>query len=195
MKKLLFALITLLLCSVMLSSFTACSMLDSFFKKEEVEEPIIKVEYFIAEGNAVTGLTTAGKKLEHVEIPETINGEEITMIGTKAFYDNQKVKTVKLPQSVTVIGDEAFYGCKNMTEINLSSDVNYLGAWAFYGCSSLKTINIPTEITEIKEHTFRECRSLTNVTFPNTITKIGNKAFEKCIAFTNVHLSVRSTIR
>ena len=165
----------------MLCSFTAC--------KNETEKPSApKTVYFTVEESTITGLTMAGKRIENIVIPASIDGVEITAIGNKAFYGVEKIKTVQLPESITVIGSEAFYGCKNMTEINLPNGINSLGSWAFYGCSKLQSITIPTGITEIADNAFRECRSLNNVTIPSNITIIGNKSFEKCIAFTNIHL-------
>ena len=187
MKKLILLLLTIVATICFSAFFTGCEIIDKLIG-EESETPTVEMEYFTAQGEVLTGLTIDGKKLENVVVPETINGVKITTIGDKAFYDAQKIKTVKLPNTISVIGKEAFYGCKNMTKIDLSSNITVLDEWAFYGCSSLKSIEIPTGISEIKDNTFRECRSLDSISLPSNITKIGKKAFEKCIALTNVHL-------
>ena len=54
-----------------------------------------------------------------VVIPEYIevNGEQIVVkeINDKAFYDNDTITSVIIPDSVTTIGSSAFYGCSHLT--------------------------------------------------------------------------------
>jgi len=186
MKKLILIFLTLFMILCFFMFFIGCATHNN--ESNGPEAPPIEKEYFIAQGEVLTGLTIDGKKLENVVVPKTINGVTITTIGEKAFHYAQKVKTVKLPNTISVIGKQAFYGCTNMTEIELPRTITRLDEWAFYDCSSLLSIKIPTGINEIKDNTFRECRSLDSITLPSNITKIGKKAFEKCISLTRVHL-------
>ena len=50
-----------------------------------------------------------------VEIPESV-----LSIGTKAFYSNWQMTTVKMGNQVMYIGGSCFEGCRNISSINLS---------------------------------------------------------------------------
>ncbi len=50
-----------------------------------------------------------------VVIPETIDGGSVTSIGSGAFSNCERIRSIKIPSSVTSIGDGAFSGCDNLT--------------------------------------------------------------------------------
>ena len=41
----------------------------------------------------------------------------VTSIGNKAFFDNEKLTSITIPETVIIIGDSAFYACTNITII------------------------------------------------------------------------------
>jgi len=50
---------------------------------------------------------------------------------------------------ITAIGEKAFYGNNRLTGISLPEGVNRIGAWAFAYCSGLTGITIPDSVTDI----------------------------------------------
>lgn len=98
-----------------------------------------------------------------LEIPETLDGCPVTLIGQKAFKNSSGLTSVKIPASVTRIGSDAFERCReslfDKTTIpgvklvdgwvvghggSLSGDLNLAGvrgimAKVFYNCRELKS--------------------------------------------------------
>ena len=56
-------------------------------------------------------------KASDIIIPQTDEGELVTGIGELAFYKNENLTSVTIPNSLKSIGDLAFYNCKNITNI------------------------------------------------------------------------------
>ena len=52
-----------------------------------------------------------------VEIPRTIDGKTVSMIGERAFAQCYSVKWVVIPDGVSRIGDRAFSFCKSLNEV------------------------------------------------------------------------------
>jgi hypothetical protein len=55
---------------------------------------------------------------------------------------------------VTSIGDRAFYDCGNLASVSILASVTSIGAWAFCGCSSLASVIIPAGVTSVGEGAF-----------------------------------------
>ncbi len=96
-----------------------------------------------------------------IEIPDTYEGCPVTAIGDSAFYANNKIEEIILPDSVTEI----------------QTDMDGVGG-AFTHCSSLKKVNIPDGVTALTSSTFRGCTSLTEITIPASVTSIDGRAFD-----------------
>lgn len=116
----------------------------------------------------------------NISIPKEIRGIPVTIIGERAFSDNENLKSIELPDTITSIGDLAFNMCKNLANINIPDGVMKIGPRAFEGCQSLQKIKIPTSVTSIEDDTFFWCTNLTDVKLPNTLTSIGMGAFGDC---------------
>ena len=136
----------------------------------------------------------------------TFDGD-VTKIGTQAFYNCKKLKSVTLPNSVTEIGSMAFNSCSKLTCINIPDSVAKIGENAFaYSAitsitipksmtkinqkslshTSLASITIPDSVIEIENEAFYECKRLTSVTIPHSVTKIGESAFLGCSSLTSI---------
>lgn len=111
-----------------------------------------------------------------VDIPEEIDGKTVTEIGQSAFWFNNLITKVILPDTVTVIRDSAFNAC-SMQEIVLSQNLETIERYAFNNCHSLTAIDLPDTLTSIGDRAFQECMSLKEITIPKNVTEIGNLVF------------------
>jgi len=58
-----------------------------------------------------------GSKRE-VHIPPSIQNNPVTRIGDEAFFKNNNITSIIIPDSVTSIGKGAFYGCTSLTSVS-----------------------------------------------------------------------------
>ena len=104
----------------------------------------------------------------------------VEVIGPKAFYHNQSVRSVVLQEGVKVIQDEAFYLCKALTYVKLPSTLTRVGQSAFYACKALETVDLKNGTTCIDFYAFGRCSSLKQITIPRSLKTIKDKAFTDC---------------
>ena len=135
---------------------------------------------------AITGYTPLGSNIVKVEIPETIDGIEVTSIASEAFYYCPYISEITIPQTVTKIAENAFAGCTALEKIVIPDSVTKIGDGLFVGCTSLKSVTFSSELTEIPAFTFNGCVSLESFTISDQIVKIGEGAFQGCSALTAV---------
>lgn len=122
-----------------------------------------------------------------VTIPGTIDGFTVTGIDA-AFYQNENVTAVTIPESVTSIIDGAFAGCSNLISVQLPGSLTLIGNEAFQHCTTLPSVTIPNGVTVIGEEAFQDCSNLAGVTIADSVTTIGNAAFDDCYILSNVTL-------
>ena len=78
-----------------------------------------------------------------VNIPSTLGGKPVTVIGKYAFHSCSNMTSVTIPNSVTNIGDLAFAGCSGLTNVKIPDSVMFIDGGAFSRCSGLTEIVIP----------------------------------------------------
>ena len=110
----------------------------------------------------------------------------VTSIGTYAFYNCSSLTSITIPNCVTSIGGSAFSKCSSLNSISIPNSVTNIGSYAFSGCLSLTSISLPNNIPSIGTHTFNECKSLGSITIPNSVTSIGNYAFYNCTSLASI---------
>jgi len=71
-----------------------------------------------------------------VTIPKGIN-----VIESCAFWDNQFIEEVIIPDEVVNIGGDTFYNCKNLKRINIPKQCTLMGNNPFAGCPDVEVIN------------------------------------------------------
>lgn len=140
-------------------------------------------------------------------IPSIINGYPVYKIGENAFYEDQQIEKVTLPDTVRIIGKGAFAG-SSLEEIFLPDSLLIIENEAFSG-SPLLSVDIPNSVCKIGESAFEgtyiceiripdnvkvisdfmchECGSLQTVIIDGATT-IGTAAFEYCWELKNVYL-------
>ncbi|MBP3336956.1 MAG: leucine-rich repeat protein [Clostridia bacterium] len=137
------------------------------------------------------------------------------------YYEN--IVSVKLPDELTKIGSYAFYYCINLESIVIPDKVVEIGNYAFIDCNKLERIEIPASVANIGEGAFSSCDRLeaiyvnennpyfcdvggvlynsdvtelkcypkggaTTYIVPYSVTSIGDRAFEDCNNFLGILL-------
>lgn len=110
-----------------------------------------------------------------VQIPSTIDGKPVTEIYN-AFYGDENIESVVIPEGVTVLDKEAFALCKNLSKVTLPSTLKTIGERAF-AYTNLKEVIIPEGVTSIGRNAFNNCKQMTNISLPSTLKTINPLAF------------------
>ncbi|MCX6879281.1 MAG: leucine-rich repeat protein [Verrucomicrobia bacterium] len=131
-------------------------------------------------GTSITITDYPDNAVGAVEIPASITGKPVTIIGDYAFNCCSWLTSVSIPTSVTSIGYAAFYLCGGLTSVSIPTGVTSIGDIAFYLCGGLASVSIPTGVTSIGYAAFYLCSGLTSVTIPSSVTIIGDAAFHHC---------------
>lgn len=95
-----------------------------------------------------------------VRIASEYKGLPVRNIYEKAFYDNDLITHVVIPDSVTHIGTSAFSDCSALKSVVMGDGVTSIGSYAFSYCSALKSLEIPDSVTSIGNNAFGSCSKL-----------------------------------
>jgi len=117
-------------------------------------------------------------KATDVVIPAKLGKVTIKKIGSSAFIDNIKIKSVTFPNGLTEIGDNAFGRCTSLTSVKFPNTLKIIDAYAFDSCSSLKGVTIPNGVKTIGQGAFLFCPSITKINIPSSVTTLGEGAFQ-----------------
>ena len=71
-----------------------------------------------------------------------------------------KIYSVIISDDVTSVGSYAFYDCSNLVTAVLSNNVSFIFNQAFSSCKKLKEIIIPNNVTGIGDYAFSQCSNL-----------------------------------
>ena len=119
------------------------------------------------------------------DITSVVIPEGVTVIGERAFSQCNALSSITLPESIRVIGDYAFHGTDVQT-MTLGSRVESIGNYAFWYCNKLENITLPQGLTTIGNNAFSGCNSLKEINIPSSVTHIGNAAFYACSSITSI---------
>jgi hypothetical protein len=109
-----------------------------------------------------------------------ILNEELEEIGEEAFFGNDSLEEIIIPNAVRAIKYGAFLCCSDLMAVTLGSGLEEIGAMAFGYCRSLGEIVIPNNIKEIDSTAFDGCTNLTKVKFSDEVEE-----FVSCNAISN----------
>ena len=105
---------------------------------------------------------------DKVVIPATTEFEgetyRVTAIDMKAFFDNQNLVSIELPEGITEIGIQAFLEC-----------------------SSLTSFIVPNSVREIKTSAFASCRAMTKCVFGSGVSNIESSVFVNDYDITDIY--------
>ncbi len=130
---------------------------------------------------------------EKVIIPDTYQGEKVTLIDIHAFNDykeNDTLKEVILPKYLKYIEFGAFYHCTKLNSIDLPDGLENINSQSFGLCENLKEIILPKSLKSVESRAFEKCTSLTKVVALNKDTEFSKLAFNECNAIQDIELSI-----
>ena len=162
--------------SVGSSAFYNCSSLTNVYISEL--KAWLNIDFYNKSSNP---LYYAGKLyLNDNLITELVVPDDITKIGSNAFFGCTSLTSVTIPNSVTSIEDSAFDSCSSLANVMILDSVMSIGEYAFFNCSSLTSVSLGNSVMSIGEYAFYKCSNLTSVTIPDSVTSIGSYAFYGC---------------
>lgn len=122
-----------------------------------------------------------------IEIPEKIDGKQVTVINKNAFYEFGSLQSIILPEGLRKIDYSAFYNCYSLQSVTLPEGLQRIGGYAFYH-TSLNSITLPEGLQTIGSGAFSECGSLQSITLPKGLQKIEGAAFWGCFSLKSITL-------
>jgi len=123
------------------------------------------------DGSGFLLIGIADKTIKEVNIPATVLGISVTVIGQKTFYESY-ITSVTIPNTVVSIGQRAFWD-SDITSIIIPDSVKSIADEVFYLCSRLTSVTLGNSVTKIGDEAFRFCPNLTSVTFQGLIPSSG----------------------
>lgn len=97
-----------------------------------------------------------------------------------AFYQQNKLISIKLPKNTSYIGDGAFRSCTYLISVNLPEGIEQIRSDAFCNCNRLPSVQLPSTLRSIDSYAFAYCYKLNNVLLPVGLMSIGSYAFYQC---------------
>ena len=116
--------------------------------------------------STVTKVTTQNTDKAVIPATTEFEGEiyRVTVIDMKAFFENQNLVSIELPEGITEIGIQAFLEC-----------------------SSLTSFIVPNSVREIKTSAFASCRAMTKCVFGSGVSNIESSVFVNDYDITDIY--------
>ena len=130
-----------------------------------------------------------GDKTELV-IPDAFSGKAVKKIGERAFYGNEKLVSVTLPEKLIKLDNSAFEACTDLKTVVFGSELEVIGSSAFKD-TALEAVTLPDSLVNLGRYSFYRTKIKT-VTIPDGVETIGKYAFCGCKELTEVKISVRA---
>ena len=118
-------------------------------------------------------------------------------LGGYAFYDLDKLVSVKLPKDLKTLGDYAFYSCNKLKNVDATAAPGLeISANAFNSCNALEEILLPQNVAFIGSNAFNDCNALQSVEIGCVEGDIDTYAFQSCDKLSTVRIdSVGGSIK
>ena len=123
-----------------------------------------------------------------VSIPEKIGGMPVTSINQDAFYGNEWMTGLVIPNTVSNIGDNAIAHTRNLRSLVIPDSVTNLGYLAVRDGYSLCDLVVGGGVVEMGEYAFANNDSLTNVVIRDGVRAVSRGAFSGCRSLKNLVL-------
>lgn len=137
-------------------------------------------------------LSYQGEKLD-VNIPETLMGKPVTIIGEGCF-DSKEITSVYFSSNIYEIKKDAFAACRELEYVAGEADVETISAFAFISCQKLKTVDVGNHIKYINNHAFYNCEALESIGEQSDLESIGDWAFWGAGLLSDFHVSKNTEV-
>ena len=109
---------------------------------------------------------------------EDYEDDKIIRVRNYAFYYNDGLKSVNLPNATT-IGSYAFRYCYNLENVIFSNEITDITSYCFESCYKLNNIGDFSNVKTLLNYSFSACCCLNNIDLSN-ITRINSYALQHC---------------
>ena len=128
------------------------------------------------------GYTLTGRGVctdSDIVIPAEYMGLPVTCIGTDAFWNDEIITSVVIPESVIELGTYTFYSPNLASVTILSNSITILPARTF-AYTKITSIELPASLKVIDRYAFQGCYYLESILIPKGLESIGTEAFDGC---------------
>ena len=153
---------------------------------------------YVIVNNSYARITRYSGSATSVQVPSTIGGYAVQVIGARAFQGNTVLESVELPDGLTTIYAYAFENCTSITSIHLPDSITTLGYKVFGGCNNLVSANYPVNWVNSPSgngsnsyeygNVFSGCPKLTEIEIPEGVKAIAPHSFANLTTLTSVTL-------
>ena len=105
------------------------------------------------------------------------NEKNASAVEKGTFQDNQKVKTIEMPNTVKLLGAQSFQNCKNLMMVKMSDNIEIIGENAF-SFTAITKANIPDKARYIGNYAFLGCPQLIEISVNSKLQYTGNAVFK-----------------
>lgn len=132
------------------------------------------------EGYAVIGIGSCNAV--DMVIPEKYNSLPVLAIGDDALSKAVRIESITFPKTLRRIGTRAFYNCQKLKTVRFAagSACTEIGDFAFAECENLRNAEIPSGVTSLGYALFSGCTKLKNLTLHDALVEIGEDALGGC---------------
>ena len=93
-------------------------------------------------------ITKYNGSTSNLNIPSTIDGKQVSYIGSDSFRGNKYLNSVTIPDSVKVIQSRAFAECSNLSTLKFGKNVEKIYDYVFYQ-TNITEITLPEKLNHI----------------------------------------------
>lgn len=132
----------------------------------------------------------------NAQISEVTFGPLVTTIPDYAFFGNNTLSTITIPNSITMIGGAAFQECNALTSVvfnaeqcNVAHSTDGDNVVPSFNNRSITHVTFGEKVTRIPDYLFWGCSGLTEVKFAANVERIGIAAFFGCTGLTSATIT------
>ncbi len=155
---------------------SVCTELNSYHSEEKTEG----IYTYRLSDIGATIVRIEGELKGHVVIPDKLGGRDVVSLSEHLFAAQEKMTSIKLPDTIKLIGAGAFLNCRSLESITIPRNVTVIESGTFEECRKLTTVKLPEGLETIGYEAFMSCYNLTEIKFPSTLKTIDYRAFCGC---------------
>ena len=115
-----------------------------------------------------------------------IFSSNVKEIGTSAFFNCVKLKTIDIPSTIEKVGDRAFQGT-SITQASVNASI--MGKYIFCNANSLEKVVIGENVTKLGGNLFVNCNNLSDLTILTSKADINNDLLQTTAALKEIKVN------